>query len=83
MSFSFEVTITDFVFDHASRPMLSRAGAFILGVGSLITFVLTTLGQIDTSLGVTSGTTAAGLSGLLLWQFTVQYQRQSVKHNSP
>jgi hypothetical protein len=53
-----QMKITDYVFDHVSRPMLSHCISASLTVGSFITFVLTTLGKLDHVLGITTGATA-------------------------
>ena len=56
---SFKVDVKDFAFDHVSRPLLSNISTMILGIGSLVSFALTFVGQVDQVFGYTSGTTAA------------------------
>jgi len=75
ISHTFFVDVVDFAFDHVSRPLLSKASSVVLGSTSLLTYVLTTLHQIDTVLGLTSGTVAAILAGMLYTQFHYLYKR--------
>jgi hypothetical protein len=79
-SIPFTVIVRDFAFDHVSRPLLSKASSFIFGVGSLVMFSLTLMGRIDAAFGVTSGTTAGFLMGVILWDFFRQYRYPSTVH---
>jgi hypothetical protein len=49
------------MFDHVSRPFFSKCMSIVLTAGSFTTFLLTALGKLDQTLGLTSGAT-----GLLL-----------------
>jgi hypothetical protein len=55
-SVSFNVNVKDYAFDHVSRPALSKITSIIVGSGSLVMFILTLLGEIDKTFGLTSGT---------------------------
>lgn len=79
-SYTFTVTVTDFVFDHVSRPLLSKASSAVLGVGSLAMFLLTLMGEIDTTFGLTSGTVAGALASAVILQFSRFYQRPATVH---
>jgi serine/threonine protein kinase len=80
-SFAISVRVVDFAFDHISRPMLSRVSAVVLGIGSFVMFILTSLEQIDKTVGLTSGT-AAGVFALGIYAgFYNLYQR--VRLNTP
>lgn len=71
----FSVRVVDYAFDHVSRPFVSTVSSVILGIGSLTTFTLTLLGQIDTTVGVTSGTAAGTLASLIYTRFLALYRR--------
>ena len=78
---TFSVQVVDFAFDHVSRPLISRAFAIVLGIGSFAMFMLTFLEQIDKTVGLTSGT-AAGILALAIYaSFYNIYQR--VRPNIP
>jgi hypothetical protein len=66
---SFTVRITDFVFDHISRPLLSRTIAAMSFFGSVIMFILTVLNKIDTTFGFVSGTAGVFLAGVVYKRF--------------
>ena len=74
-SIDFSVQIVDFAFDHISRPLLSNTVALILGVGSIITYLLTLLGQIDTTFGLASGTVVGIIASVTHMRFLTLYQR--------
>jgi tetratricopeptide (TPR) repeat protein len=74
-SITFTTQIVDFAFDHISRPLLSRTMSVILGIGSLTMFILTLLGQIDTTLGLTSGTVAGAIAGVIYLRFFSLFQQ--------
>lgn len=57
-SMNFEIDVVDFAFDHVSRPLLANISSVVLGIGSLASFILATIGKLDTALGLTAGTTA-------------------------
>jgi uncharacterized protein YegL len=80
-SFTVTVYVVDFAFDHISRPLLSRASATILGIGSFAMFILTILEQIDKTVGLTSGTAAGVLAIGIYASFYNLYQR--VRPNTP
>lgn len=61
-SYSFEIKVVDFLFDHISRPFVSNLSSVILGIGSFITYILTLFGQLDQTFGLTSGTIAGVLA---------------------
>lgn len=73
-SINFYIQITDFAFDHISRPFLSKVLSALLGIGSLIMFILTFLGQIDSTFGLTSGTVAGTLASAIYVQFFSLYK---------
>jgi hypothetical protein len=75
-SISFTVQVTDFAFDHVSRPLLSRLLSVALGAGSFSMFILTLFGQIDTTFGLTSGTVAGTLASAIYIRFNMLYQQQ-------
>jgi len=77
-SMNFSVEITDFAFDHVSRPLLSQSVTIILSIGSFAMFTLTLLGQIDTTFGLTSGTTAGALASAIYFRFLSLYQRPNI-----
>jgi hypothetical protein len=79
-SISFAVAIVDFAFDHLSRPLLSKATSAVLGLGSLMMFVLTALEQVDKTFGLTAGTAAAVLTSAVLLQWWSLFQRPGVTH---
>ena len=74
-SISFTVQVVDFAFDHVSRPLLSKAFSIATGIGSLVMFVLTLLGQIDMTLGLATGTTAGILASGIYGRFVSLYQQ--------
>lgn len=80
-SMNYSVQVVDFAFDHVSRPLLSNTMSFILGIGSLTTYVLTLLGQIDTTYGLASGTTAGVIATFIHIRFLTLYQRLSTNSN--
>ncbi len=80
-SATFTIQVTDFSFDHISRPLLSRASAVVLGIGSFAMFALTFLEQIDKTIGLTSGTAAGALALGIYTSFYNLYQR--VRPNTP
>lgn len=80
-SATFEIQVTDFAFDHVSRPLLSRVSAVILGFGSFAMFILTFLEQIDKTVGLTSGTAGAFLATAIYTNFHNLYQR--IRPNTP
>lgn len=79
-SLSFAVQVADFAFDHVSRPLLSKAMSFVLGIGSLTMFILTGLEQVDKTLGLTAGTAAAVLTSTILVRFWSLFQQPKVTH---
>lgn len=81
-SISFTVKVTDFAFDHISRPFISNLTSIALGTGSVIMFVLTLLGQIDTTFGLTSGTVAGTMASAIYVRFLQLYQRPKIT-NTP
>lgn len=74
-SMTIKVTITDFAFDHISKPLLSQISSVILGLGSITMFVLTLLEQIDKTIGLTSGTAVGILATVIYVNFFNLYQR--------
>ena len=78
LNYPLEVKITDYAFDHISRPFLSKAASVVIGVGSLTMFILTLLGQIDTTLGLASGSVAGVLASGIYLQFYSMYQRPKI-----
>ena len=80
-SFTINVQVVDFAFDHVSRPLLSRASAVVLGIGSFAMFILTFLEQIDKTVGLTSGAAAGVLALGIYASFYNLYQR--VRPNMP
>ena len=74
--------VVDFAFDHISRPLLSKVMSSVLGMGSVIMFILTALEQVDKTFGLTAGTAAAVLSSTILLQWWSVFHRPSVTHSS-
>jgi hypothetical protein len=68
-----QIRTVDYVFDHVSRPFFSACVSGALGAGSLLTFLLTTLGKFDKTLGVTSGATALVLGSAVFGKGFRQY----------
>jgi serine/threonine protein kinase len=60
-----QIKVVDYLFDHVSRPFFSRCTSIVLTAGSLVTFLLTILGKLDQTLGLTSGATALLLGSAL------------------
>jgi hypothetical protein len=82
-SIPFEVEIVDFAFDHLSRPLLSNMVSALLVLGSLASFVLSFLGEIDKTFGLASGT-AAGTAALFLYlRFLNLFQRPNTNVSAP
>jgi len=81
-SIGFRVKVTDFAFDHVSRPALSKASSFAMGVGSLTMFVLTLLGKIDSTFGLTSGAVAGMLASGIYGRFISLYHQRKVAETS-
>lgn len=80
-SLTIRAKVVDYAFDHVSHPMLSRVSTVVLGIGSFAMFILTSLEQIDKTVGLTSGT-AAGVFALGIYaSFYNLYQR--VRPNMP
>ena len=77
-SFYFSIEVVDLILGFVSRPLLSNIVSIVLGISSMIMFFLTFVGQIDTSLGLTSGTTAGILASAIYARFFVLYQSQRV-----
>lgn len=73
-SINFSIRVTDFVFDHISRPFLSKIMSGVLGISSMLMFILTFLGQIDSTFGLTSGTIAGTLASAIYIQFFSLYK---------
>lgn len=69
------VRVVDYIFDHISRPLLSRVSAFVLGIGTFGIFILTFLEQVDKTLGLTGGTAAGVLATMIYSSFYNSYQR--------
>lgn len=82
-SIALKVHVKDFAFDHISRPFLSNITSIVLGLGSLTTFILTSLGQIDATFGVASGTVAGGLAAFIYNRFQMIYSRPNTIINKP
>jgi len=78
-----ELNIVDFVFDHISRPFVLKLIAAFSGLGAFIMFVLTFLGQVDTTLGLTSGTTAVAVAVTLYFRFASLFQRLHPANSVP
>ncbi len=79
-SISFAVQVADFAFDHVSRPLLSKTMSAVLGLGSLIMFILTALEQVDKTFGLTAGTAAAVLTSTILVRLWSLFQQPKVTH---
>jgi len=73
-SFTFQVKVVDFAFDHVSKPLLSNLLSIGLGVSSFITFILTFLGQIDKSLGLVSGASSGLIASFIYNRFLKQFK---------
>jgi hypothetical protein len=72
---NFPVNVIDFAFDHVSRPQLSRVVTAAGYIGSILLFVLTILEKFDTTLGLTSGTTAVIVSTVILGNYHLNYRK--------
>lgn len=79
-SMTIKVKVSDFAFDHVSKPLLSQFSSALLGIGSIIMFALTLLEQIDKTIGLTSGTAVGVLATVIYANFFNLYQR--VRPNS-
>ncbi|WP_020569771.1 hypothetical protein [Neolewinella persica] len=62
---SIEIEVVDLFMGVVSRPILNKGISFVTGAVGVLTFILTQLGSIDKSLGLTAGTASIGLAGLL------------------
>jgi len=80
-----QMKITDYVFDHISRPVFSRCMSAILAVGSLITFFLTNWGKLSHAFGLTTSATAfvlgSGLFGISLRDLVFQKRSSPIRSN--
>jgi hypothetical protein len=65
-SIEFTIKIVDYAFDHVSTPFMSKVSSAFLGIVSAGSFVLTSLKEIDITLGLTAGTAAATLTAVIL-----------------
>ncbi|GEM_PF-5379896 len=65
-SFTFNVRVADYAFDHIPQPWLFNAYTSVIGVGSLTMFVLSLLGKVDSAFGLTTGT-AGGITAALIY----------------
>lgn len=74
-SLAINVYVVDFVFDHISRPLLSRISSVFLGLGSLAMFILTFLQEIDKTFGLASGTATAVVALAVYVNFFSLYKR--------
>ena len=79
-SLSFAVQVVDFAFDHVSRPLLSRAMSTVVGLSSVIMFILTALEQVDKTFGLTAGSAAAVLTGTIFFRWWSSFRRPAVTH---
>lgn len=68
-----QVKIVDYVFDHISRPFLAQVGSVVIGISSLITYLLTLLEKADTAFGLTAGTAGLFIAGYIYSGFYLQY----------
>jgi hypothetical protein len=82
-SMPFGVKVVDFAFDHVSRPFVSNLASLISGIGSAAMFVLTLLGQIDTTFGLASGTAAGVLAAAIYARVSHLYRRPTTGVNPP
>jgi len=57
------VEIVDYAFDHVSRPKLQTGISVASAIGAVTLWVLTFLGEIDQTWGLTAGTAAVAVSG--------------------
>jgi hypothetical protein len=80
-STSFSVKVVDYIFDHVSRPLISKVSTVILGAGSFVMFILTLLEQIDKTVGLTSGTAAGILAVFIYGNFYNLYKRTKLISN--
>lgn len=77
-SFYFSIEVVDLVGGFISRPLLSNIVSVVLGISSIAMFFLTFAGQIDTSFGLASGTTAGVLASAVYARFFAMYQSPKV-----
>ena len=74
----FKVEVVDYAFDHVSRPLLSRVTSTLSGLAATVTYALVLFGQIDTTFGLVSGTTASVFALLVYRQFQSSFQKPNV-----
>jgi serine/threonine-protein kinase len=83
VSMHFCVKVVDYAFGHVSRPFLSNVSSAFLGAGSLATFSLTFLGQMDKTFGLASGTVTATLATAIYSRFFFSYRRPNTAATGP
>ncbi|MFM8320703.1 MAG: Hsp70 family protein [Chloroflexota bacterium] len=71
----FEIRVVDFVIDHISRPLALKSVSVISGLGAAVMYLLTLFGQIDTTIGLASGTTIGVFSLAVYTQFNLWFQQ--------
>jgi hypothetical protein len=82
-SVPFEIRVVDYVFDHISRPLVLKLTTIISGLGALALFILTLFGQVDTTLGLASGTAISAVSVVVFMQFNSLFQRLHGSSGNP
>ncbi|HJR80301.1 MAG TPA: hypothetical protein VJ821_09535 [Anaerolineales bacterium] len=78
-SYFFPVQVVDYAFGRVPRPFLANISTFFLTVGSLAMFLLTLVGTVDNTFGLTSGATAGFIAGLVHLRYLALYQQPSNK----
>lgn len=73
------VRVTDFVFGHISRPLLSQITSFTLGAASLAIFAFMLLGAINTTLGLTTSVVTGTLASAIYLNFRSLYRSSKPK----
>lgn len=74
VSENFGVHVVDYAFGRVPRSWVNIATSVLLGVGSLVMFLLSIFEQIDKSFGFASGTAGLFVMGLLINHFLSAYQ---------
>ena len=82
-SVAFEAQIVDYAFDHISRPLLGNMMTFAVGAGSLLTFVLGLMGQIEKTFGLTSGTVGGAIAAFIFTGVFRFYKQRGITITHP
>ena len=75
MSLDCEFQVVDYIVDHISRPFVYKLAAAFSGLGAFTMFMLTLFGQVDTTVGLASGTTIGMVCLITSLQYANLFQR--------